>query len=256
MAAPITLADQLQADGPLYTAWVGIPDPLVAEMCARAGFDNVTLDMQHGFQDYASVMRGIAAVKLAQKPVIVRVPVGDFSMASRALDAGADAVIAPMINSAQDAHDFAESMKFPPVGGRSWGPPRAMMLNGYTDLNTYLAEANNTTLAIAMVETPQAIAVADDILSTPGIDGIFMGPSDLSVTLSQGSQYAPRGEETNETIQMLAAKAHDAGKFAASFALSPDHAKDLAGFGIDLMALGTDSGYIKLGAETLLSQVR
>ena len=250
------LVDVLSNTKPAYTGWIGIPDPLVAEISARAGYDLITLDMQHGMQSYDSILRGIGAVILAGVPAMVRIPVGDFATATRALDAGADGVIAPMINSVRDAEDFVEAVKFPPVGGRSWGPNRALMLKGYLEPQSYLEDANADVVAIAMIETPRAIAVVDDILSTPGIDGIFMGPSDLSVTLSEGSRYDPRGEETTETIRMLTQKAKEFGKLAAAFALSPDHAVQLRGFGVDFMALGTDSICLKLGTEGLLAQAR
>jgi 4-hydroxy-2-oxoheptanedioate aldolase len=117
-----TIGSRLAAGETLFTAWSAIPDPLVAEFLARSSFDAVTLDMQHGCHSTESVMRGVAAISLAGKPAIVRVPVGRFEMASRALDFGASAVIAPMVNSVADAKAFAGYMKFPPLGERSWGP--------------------------------------------------------------------------------------------------------------------------------------
>ncbi|MDH3195255.1 MAG: aldolase/citrate lyase family protein, partial [Hyphomicrobiales bacterium] len=133
-----TLAARLRAGQTLLTAWSAIPEALVAETCARAGFDAVTLDMQHGFHGFDSVLRGIGAARLGGAPAIVRIPVGDFAFASKALDMGAAAVIAPMINSVDDARAFAAAMKYPPVGGRSWGPFRAMALQGSPSNQAYL----------------------------------------------------------------------------------------------------------------------
>jgi 4-hydroxy-2-oxoheptanedioate aldolase len=117
----MSLAARLRAGETLFTAWSAIPDPLVAEFLARSGFDAVTLDMQHGCHTSDSVLRSVPAIALAGKPAVVRVPIGDFAMASRALDFGATAVIAPMVNSMADARAFAAAMKFPPEGERSWG---------------------------------------------------------------------------------------------------------------------------------------
>ena len=164
----MTLAERLRADETLFTAWSAIPDPLVAEFLARTAFDAVTLDMQHGCHSTESVMRGVAAVTLAGKPAIVRIPVGRFEMASRALDFGATAVIAPMVNSLADARAFAGSMKYPPLGERSWGPTRVLALKGIPDSQAYLASANRETLAIAMIETQAALAALDDIIGGRG----------------------------------------------------------------------------------------
>ncbi len=140
-----SLRSRLEAGETLFTAWSAIPDPLVAEFLARSTFDAVTLDMQHGCHSTESIMRGVAAIKLAGKPAIVRVPIGRFEMASRALDFGAEAVIAPMVNSVADAKAFAASMKFPPLGERSWGPTRVLALHGAASPQAYLESANRET---------------------------------------------------------------------------------------------------------------
>src|SRR3954452_20462488 len=138
----MTLGDRFRGGESLFTAWSAIPDPLVAEFLARSGFDIVTLDMQHGCHTVDSILRGIAAIRLAGKPSLVRIPVGRFETASRALDFGADGVIAPMVNSRADAVAFAASMKLPPLGKRSWGPTRVLHLRGDLNLQNYLANAN------------------------------------------------------------------------------------------------------------------
>eukprot|EP01037_Dinobryon_pediforme_P032675 gene32675-37733_t len=110
--------------------WVGTPDPLVAETVARSRFGAVTLDMQHGWHGPQSIADGVRAVILAGKAILVRVPVGDFAFASRALDMGVEAVIAPMVNTVDDARAFVDAVKYPPLGKRSWGPGRATNLTG------------------------------------------------------------------------------------------------------------------------------
>ncbi|TIM78263.1 MAG: 2,4-dihydroxyhept-2-ene-1,7-dioic acid aldolase, partial [Mesorhizobium sp.] len=173
----MSLKSRLAADETLCTAWSGVPDALTVEILARQGFDAVTLDMQHGGHHEDSVLRGLGPVLAANKPALVRIPVGRFDMASRALDFGAEAVIAPMVNSVADARLFAAAMKYPPLGERSWGPTYAFPRHGKGDYADWLRDSNARTMAFAMVETRAALDALDGILDTPGIDGIFLGPS-------------------------------------------------------------------------------
>jgi 4-hydroxy-2-oxoheptanedioate aldolase len=252
----MNLAERLAADQTIFTAWSGIPDPLVAEFSARAGFDAVTLDMQHGCHSTDSVMRCISAVALAATPAVVRIPVGRFDMASRALDFGAAGVIAPMVNSVADAEALAEATKYPPLGGRSWGPTRVMALAGRSDGPAYLREANKESVAIAMIETRAALAAADAIMGVEGIDGIFVGPSDLSVALSDGAQIAAEDEDMLMVAKGLADRARALGKFAGIFAFSGEAGRRYAGMGFRFIALASDFNYITAGAKALLAKAR
>ncbi|MHA1189620.1 MAG: aldolase/citrate lyase family protein, partial [Alphaproteobacteria bacterium] len=128
---PSRLSRRLRAGDTILTGWNAIGDPLVGETMARAGYDAVLMDMQHGFHTTDSILRGVGALALAQTPALTRIPVGRFDMASRALDFGSQAVVAPMINNVADARAFAAAMKYPPVGERSWGPTRSLALHGY-----------------------------------------------------------------------------------------------------------------------------
>jgi 4-hydroxy-2-oxoheptanedioate aldolase len=253
---PDTLAARLRAGQTLLTAWSSIPDALVAETCARAGFDAVTLDMQHGFHGVDSILRGIGAARLGGAPAIVRIPIGDFAFASRALDMGASAVIAPMINCVDDARAFAAAMKYPPVGGRSWGPFRAMALSGVTTNQAYLESANADTLALAMIETRQAVEALDGILAVEGIDGVLVGPSDFSIAWSSGQTIDPNLDEMSGAIADIARKTLEAGKIAAIFAVDGDMAKRYQAMGFKLIALGSDGGYLTGGAKALIASAR
>ena len=250
-----SLAARFRDGESLISSWIGMPEPLVAEMAARSGFDCVTLDMQHGLWGPEGVMRGIGAVALAGRPALVRIPVGDFAMASRALDMGAEAIIAPMVNSVADAKAFVAAVKFPPVGERSWGPNRTLALFGETDGNAYLKRANTETLAFAMIETRAALDALDTILAVDGIDAVFVGPSDLSITLSGGAALDQRSAAAEEAVREILAKAHGAGKRAGIFAITAAQAIDYRALGYDLVALGTDSIYLRLGAAALLAEV-
>jgi 4-hydroxy-2-oxoheptanedioate aldolase len=252
----MNLKQKIQAGQTLFTAWSSIPDPLTAGALASADYDAVTLDMQHGGHSDDSVLRCIGPVIQNGAHPVVRVPVGRFDMASRALDFGAEAVIAPMINTLADAKAFADAMKYPPLGERSWGPGRAMGFHGYSDFNTYLKEANDMCLAIAMVETLEALENLDAFLALDGIDGIFVGPGDFSIAWSKGARYDPKNEGVTEIFRDVASRCRKAGKFAGNFGSDAAHARFLAGLGYQFVAIGTDVSCIKGGANALVAAAK
>jgi len=249
------LARGLSARSGVLSAWIGVNDAAVADALARESFDAVTLDMQHGGVDFVGAARSILAVALAGKPTIARVPVGDFAGASRLADAGAAAVIAPMINSAEDARRFAEFMKFPPLGRRSWGPRAALALTGLIG-PAYLHSANAMTLAIAMIETREALEALDDILGTPGIDGVFVGPSDLSIALNRGAVVDPHGADVEAALSRIAERAHAHGKFAGLFCLDGARAKAALARGFGLCSVSTDLILLRAAARLELAAAR
>jgi 4-hydroxy-2-oxoheptanedioate aldolase len=212
--------------------------------------------MQHGCHSTESVMRGVAAVAFAGKPAVVRVPVGRFDMASRALDFGAAAVIAPMVNSRADAEAFAAAMKFPPQGERSWGPTRVLAMQGGTDPQTYLRSANRDTLAIAMIETRAAYAALDDILAVDGIDGVFVGPSDFSIALSDGARVDSTDERMMAVAGDVARRSTLAGKIPCTLAVAGPAARKSVELGFRFVALGGDFGYLTAGATALLHSAK
>ena len=250
------LAGRLRDGETLYSGWVSMPEPLVAETVARAGFDCVLLDMQHGMFDTGSVTAGIDAVALAGKPAVVRVALGDDAAAAHALDMGAQAVIAPMINSVEDARALAAATKYPPLGERSWGPTRAMALEGIAQPSQYLESANRTCFTFAMIETVRALSALDAILAVDGIDGIFVGPFDLSVSLSAGRQVAAVDASVDAAIEHIGARAAVAGKVAGIYAATAERARTFRDFGYRFIALGADQTYLTLGAAELLRTAR
>jgi len=255
MSAMKILADRCRSGKPTLAAWCGLPDPAVAGLLAREGFDAVVIDMQHGAIDFAAAIKAIPLVAAAGKPAIPRIPVGEFATASRLLDAGAAAVIAPMINSVEDARRFGGFMKYPPLGQRSWGPHAALTLSGLGPAD-YFAQANGMTLAFAMIETREALADLDGILAAPEIDGIFIGPSDLSIALSDGAENNPTGPTVTAAIDHALARTKAAGKFAGIFGLSGEQGGALARKGFDLVSIGTDTGFLRAGAQEVLAAAR
>ena len=253
---PGRLARRLRAGQAQYVGWNPIGEPLITEAMARAGYDAVLMDMQHGFHTTDSVLRGAGALSLADTPALVRIPVGRFDMASRALDFGAQAVVAPMINSGSDAAAFAAAMKYPPAGDRSWGPARALTLLGYNSMDQYLRSANADTLAIAMVETRQAVAALDDILLCEGIDGAFVGPSDFSIAWSGGERVDAQSADMMPAIEDICRRTLEAGKIPGVFAVTAGMAKKYADMGFRMIAVGSDGPLLTAAAKATLDEVR
>lgn len=252
----MTLAARLNAGETIFTAWSGIPDSLTVEALAATALDAVTLDMQHGGHHEDSVQRGLGPIIAAGKSGLVRIPVGRFDMASRALDFGAQAVIAPMVNTISDAKLFAASMKYPPIGQRSWGPNLAMARNGQKDAGKWLAEANSQTLALAMIETREALAIVDDILAVDGIDGVLVGPSDFSIAWSNGQGVNPGLEDMMDAVGHIGKQTRAAGKHAAIYVVDPALVGRFVGMGYQLVALGGEPRYMAIGAASLLDTAR
>jgi 4-hydroxy-2-oxoheptanedioate aldolase len=255
MSTVAALAERLSAGITTLSAWCGIPEPAIAGILAREGFDAVALDMQHGAVDFASVVRAVPLVAGAGKPTIARIPVGDFATASRLLDAGVSAVIAPMINTVEDARRFGAFMKYPPVGERSWGPHGALPFTGLAPAE-YFARGNDITLSFAMVETREALGIVDEILAAPGIDGIFIGPADLSIALSGGRTLDPFSEEVNGALDHAFARTKAAGKLIGVYAPTGERAAEHARQGIPLVAIAGDTALLRAGAQAALRAAR
>jgi 4-hydroxy-2-oxoheptanedioate aldolase len=257
MPLPVqALADALTQGKPVFSAWCGLPEPAIAGYLAReATIDAVVLDMQHGVIDFLNATRAIPLVAAAGKPCVPRIPVGDFATASRLLDAGAAGIIAPMINTVEDARRLAAFMKFPPMGERSWGPHPALTLTGLQP-GDYFRTANSFLRSFAMIETREALDLIDGILAVDGIDAVFIGPSDLSIGLSGGSALDPNGAEVNAAIDHALARAKAAGKIAGIYAPNGERAADFAKRGYPFISVGSDLGFLRAGAATMMKAAR
>ncbi len=253
---PVTALSSLRrGEGTLFSAWCSLREPAVAGVLAREAFDAVILDMQHGLYDVASAVTAIQFVAAAGKPAVVRIPVGEFATASRLLDAGAAGIIAPMINTVEDAWRFSAFTKYPPIGERSWGPHGGLALTGLQPAD-YFRQANGFSLALAMIETREALDLVDEILAVPGIDGAFIGPADLSIGLSHGETLDPLGPAVDHALHRIVGHARAAGKIASVFAHNPERAALFAQMGYSLIAVGTDAMLLRAGAQAALKTAR
>jgi 4-hydroxy-2-oxoheptanedioate aldolase len=251
MTAPFTLAARLRAGEIVHTAWCGMSVPLVAELVAREGFACVALDQQHGLFDMGTTNAGITAIRLAASAALVRIPVGDFAVASRVLDMGAEGVIAPMINSPADAKTFVDFVKFPPLGDRSWGPLRVLTLTGMA-MPDYLKTANDNVAAIAMIETQAALDAVDAIAATPGLDALLVGPADMSIALSKGALVDPLHASVEKAADKVLAAANKAGIAAGVFCHTAERAVALAKRGFRFLPVATDTAFLRAGTAAAL----
>ncbi|HEY2535029.1 MAG TPA: aldolase/citrate lyase family protein [Xanthobacteraceae bacterium] len=251
-----SLGRRLRAGEAVFSGWCGLPYPIVAETIARDGFLAVTLDSQHGLWDLNAIVTTIAALRLVGAAPIVRVPVGDFATVSRVLDFGAEGIIAPMINTPADARALAAAAKFPPIGERSWGPHRATTLADLGDPSIYLREANDHVITLAMIETRTALQNLDAIVDTPGIDGVFLGPSDLSIALSNGKVVDPMAPEVEREIDRILAAAQRAKKIPGAYCHTAERAAALAKRGFHFLAVMSDLAFLRAGAAAALNKAR
>ncbi len=250
------LARRLRAGETVFSAWCTLASTVAAETVAREGFAAVVLDQQHGLWDTASIIAGIGALHHANATPVVRVPLGDFAFVSRALDFGAEAIIAPMINSERDARQFASVAKYPPLGERSWGPMRAMTLQGKTVTTDYLREANDGTLTLAMIETATALGNVDAIAATPGIDALFVGPYDLSTALSGGKAQDVQAPEVERAVDRICAAAKKAGKIPGIYCRDAERALAMAKRGFRFITIGSDQGFLRDGTAAQLKGLK
>lgn len=235
--------------------WLSVGSPFTAEIMAAQGYNSLTVDLQHGALDQSAVLPLLQAVRASGVTPLVRVPWLEPGAIMKALDAGALGVICPMVNTAEEAARFAHCMRYPPRGGRSWGPVRARLVAG----DSYAAEANDRVLAIAMIETKTAMENLDAIAATPGLDALYIGPSDLTLSLGNGS-LPPRFDPEEPTIVaairriLAAAKAH--GLRAGLHCGSPDYAAQAVGWGFDMVTVSDDARLLTTAAAESVGRFR
>jgi 4-hydroxy-2-oxoheptanedioate aldolase len=174
-----SLRDIWQAGGTTLGGWLAIPSVVSAELTARAGFDYVNIDTQHGAIEYSDAVPMIQAILLGGSRPLVRVPWNEPGIIGKMLDAGAHGVIVPMVNTVEEAQAAVKACRYAPDGSRSYGPGMAApRVDG-----SYVDWARDHVAVIPMIETTQAVANLDDILAVDGIDAVYVGPADLSLTL-------------------------------------------------------------------------
>jgi len=240
---------------PVLHGWLSIGNPFTAEIMAAQGYDAISIDVQHGALDYSSVLPMFQAMRASGVVIGARVPWLDPAIIMKVLDAGALQVICPMINTAEEAAEFVSYLRYPPLGQRSFGPTRA----GFVQGPGIAQEANGEVLGWAMVETKTAMQNLEAIAATPGLDGIYVGPADLTFSLFDG-KFAPgfdREEpEMIEVLQRIVQTCHAAGKRAALHCGSAEYAARAIGWGYDMTTVSGDTRLLAGAAASSVATFR
>ena len=211
------LKKKLAAGVQALNGWIAIPNSYAAEVYASSGWDSVTIDMQHGASDINDLIPLLQAIELNHVATMVRVPWNEPSAIMRVLDAGAYGIICPMINTKAEAEAFVSAGRYPPLGARSNGPFRATQVAGAD----YQVHANDEILLFAMIETRDAMTNLDAILSVKGLDGVYVGPTDLALSLGKPATLDPTDAEVLSAMKTIVTKAKAAGKIAGSHTDGP-----------------------------------
>ncbi len=243
------------AGKPTINGWCSIGNTFTAEIMAAQGFDSVTIDLQHGALDYSTALPMFQAMRASGAVLMARVPWNEPGAIMKALDAGAYGIICPMVNNAEEAARFVSYLRYPPLGQRSFGPTRVSFAAGAN----YAGEANDNILALAMIETADGMANLDAIAATPGLDGIYVGPADLTLSLTEG-RLAPgfdREEpEMIDALKTIVAACKQNGIRAALHCGTPEYAARAIGWGFNMITVGGDSRFLAAGAGAAVAGFR
>ncbi|MBK1865218.1 HpcH/HpaI aldolase family protein [Aestuariivirga sp. YIM B02566] len=248
------LRGRLAKADPFYFSWMTFPGAIVAGQMARLPYEAVCIDMQHGLAGFTDVASMSPAITASGKPLVLRILWNDPGLIGQALDAGATAVIVPMVNTRAQAEAVVKAAKYAPMGMRSWGGYAAVQAAGTVPAD-YLKEANSRTMIFAMIETEEALGNLDAIASTPGLDGLFVGPNDLSISLGFGLGKDLKIPKLEAAIKAIAAAAKKNSLVPGAFGGSPEACAFFAGHGFRFIAAATDVGLLAAGAKALQDQL-
>ena len=230
-------------------AWCSIPNAVTAEMMSMNDFDSITIDMQHGLVDYQVALNMLQVISGSGKTPMVRVPWNEPGIIMKSLDAGALGIICPMINTPEDAIDFVGATRYAPVGYRSSGPTRALMVHG----PNYHDEANEKIISFAMIETVEALDNVEKIAATDGLTGIYIGPSDLSISMGFKPGLDRIEPEMIDAIKKIENACKTNNIKVGIHCLSPSYLKDKLSSGYDLGTLASD---VRIYAEGISNKIK
>jgi 4-hydroxy-2-oxoheptanedioate aldolase len=247
------LKARLKSGKACVNAWLAIPSGFSAEVMAQCGFDSVTVDMQHGVQDYLSMVQCFQAMDKYPITPMVRIPWNEPGIIGKVLDGGAWGVICPMVNTPAEAKALASACLYPPQGKRSNGPIRAA---AYGEASPYQSIANDEVLVIPMIETQEAIDNIDAILDVPGISGIYVGPSDLGLSLGLEPRLDREEPQVLKIYEKLTTACKKRNQFAGIHNGTATYAARAVGMGFQFCTIANDSGLMALAARGAVNGFR
>jgi len=239
-------------DQTAVNGWLAIPNSFSAEVMAHQGWDTLTIDLQHGLIDDAALVTMLQAISTTATVPVVRVPWLEPGIIMKSLDAGAYALICPMVNTREDAQKFVAWTNYAPKGTRSFGPVRASLYGGAD----YPTAANETLVRFAMIETAQALDNLDAILSVEGLDAIYIGPSDLSLALGCKPVFDDVDPPVAQAIDHILARATAHGVVAGVHNGRADTARARSAKGFRFVTLTSDARLLAAGSQQMLSDMR
>ena len=248
------LKAKFSAGEPVDNGWLHIPSTVSAESMAHQGFDSLTLDLQHGLIDYSTALPMLQVIGTTDVVPMVRVPWNEPGIIMKCLDAGAYGVICPMVNTQEECESFVGACRYPPAnfGYRSSGPTRAKLYGG----DDYGDHANDEILTLAMIETAQAMENIDAIMSVEGLDGVYVGPSDLGQSMGLGTGLDRQEPEMLEAINHIAASAKKHGIVCGIHTGDPMYASERLANGYNYITIGSDFGLLNAAAKQAVNAVR
>ena len=239
------------ADRPLAGIWVCSGSPLVAEICAGAGFDWLFIDAEHSPNGPASVLDQLQAVRGYPVVPVVRPPANDPVLIKQYLDVGAQTLIIPMVHTAEEAEAAVAAVRYPPLGIRGVGSALARSAR-WNRIPDYLLRASETITLIVQIESEQAVANAADIAAVGGVDGVFIGPSDLAASMGViGQQAHP---DVVAAVEATIATVKAAGRYVGVNAFAEPEARRYMAAGADFVGLGADVALLARGTEALAAR--
>jgi 4-hydroxy-2-oxoheptanedioate aldolase len=228
---------------PAINAWLNMGSAFVAESMAGQGWDAVTVDTQHGLGGYTEMVAMLQAMSAGPATPLVRVSWNSPGEIMKALDAGAMGVICPMINTREEAEAFVDACRYPPLGRRSFGPVRAALVHGAD----YAQAANGEVIALAMVETAEGLANVQAIAATPGLDGVYIGPSDLNLSLGGPPMQDNDDPNLMAAFDRIQAACKAAGRRCGVHTSSVTYSQKMIARGFDLVTVASDARYVAAG---------
>ena len=233
--------------------WLQIPNSFTAELMANQNWDSLTLDMQHGVIDYPNAVGMLQAISTTQVVPMARVNWNEPGQIMKILDAGAYGIICPMVSNKKEAENFVKACMYPPNGYRSYGPIRGLVYGG----PDYADEANNEILKFAMIETKESLENLDEIMKTPSLDGIYIGPADLSLAIGQKPSFdKPESDPVYDVIMRILEHAKKNKIIAGIQNGQPEYAEKMIKKGFQLVTIGSDQRYMTAASKSALSKLK
>jgi 4-hydroxy-2-oxoheptanedioate aldolase len=236
----------------VLNGWLQLNSPYAAEIMAHQGWDSLTIDLQHGPVGYEDTLAMLPAISSTDTVPLARVPWNEPGIIMKMLDAGCYGIICPMVNSRAEAEAFVGACRYAPLGYRSYGPNRARLYAG----NDYPLHSNETVLAIAMIETAQAVENLDEILSVPGLDALYVGPADLSLSLGLIPPAGLRNQTILDTLEKILAAAQRHGIVPGIHTSSSQECLDMMKMGFRFCTVQSDSRLLAKAAAEVVAAVK